>query len=84
MQDVKRGGGMTAVDIKRDIALENAGGFFCEACLGVKTVDERSQDSRYCQGCYDYLTEEAKLLSGSRRPKWIPKPEKPVLPVITQ
>jgi len=73
----KEGEKMTAVNIKRDTALENAGGFFCEACLGVKTVDERSQDPRYCQGCYDYLIEEAKLLSGPGRPKWIPKPENP-------
>ncbi|MBA7652632.1 hypothetical protein ES703_60467 [subsurface metagenome] len=71
-----KGRKMAAVDIKWDIALENAGGFFCEACLGVKTVDERSQDPRYCQGCYNFLIEEAKLLSGPRRSKWIPKPEK--------
>lgn len=68
---------MTAVDIKWDIALENAGGFFCEACLGVKTVDERSQDPRYCQSCYDFLTKEAELLLGSKHPAWLPKPEKP-------
>ena len=53
--------------------LENAGGFFCEACLMDKLVDRRSPDPRYCQDCYDFLTEEAKLLSGTRCPKWVPK-----------
>lgn len=61
----------------KGLALENAGDFFCKACLGVKTVDERSPDPRYCQGCYDFLTKEAELLPGSKRPAWIPKPQKP-------
>ena len=64
-------------DVHRDLAVIKDGGFFCQACLVGKPVDEMSPDPRYCQGCYDFLIEEAKLLSGTRRPKWIPKPEKP-------
>ena len=67
---------MTVED--KDLALENAGSFFCEACLVDKLVGQRSPDPRYCQNCYDFLTEEAKLLSGTRRPKWVPKPKKGV------
>ena len=58
---------------------EKAGSFFCEACLIGKPTSEASPDPRYCQDCYDFLTEEAKLLSGTRRPKWVPKPEKPLI-----
>jgi len=64
-------------DVHRDLAVIKDGGFFCQACLVGKTVDEMSPDPRYCQGCYDFLIEEAKLLSGPRCSKWIPKPEKP-------
>ena len=51
--------------------------FFCEACLIHKPKDDRSADSRYCQGCFDFLTEEAGILDGRgdnrRRSGWIPK-----------
>ena len=63
------------VDKQGDLVLGN-GSFFCEACLVDKLVEQRSPDSRYCQDCYDFLTGEAKLLSGTRRPKWVPKPKK--------
>jgi hypothetical protein len=60
-------------DIKRDIEVIKAGGFFCEACLVGKTVPEASPDPRYCQGCYEFLLKEAELLPNNKRPKWIPK-----------
>ena len=47
--------------------------YFCGACLVGKT--EMSLDPRYCQGCYEFLLEEAKMLSGTRRPQWIPNPK---------
>ena len=47
-------------DIKHDIEIENAGGFFCEACLVGKPADEQSPDPCYCQGCYDLLNAEKK------------------------
>jgi DNA-binding NarL/FixJ family response regulator len=31
-------------------------------------------DHRYCQGCYDLLLKEAEMLTGGRRPAWIPIP----------
>jgi hypothetical protein len=49
--------------------------FFCQACLVDKEHSEMSHiDSRYCQGCYDFLLKEAERLSDGRRPAWIPVP----------
>jgi hypothetical protein len=64
-------------DIKRDIEIEKAGGFWCHACLTGKSASEASPDSRYCQGCYAFLLKEAEMLPASKRPAWIPKPQKP-------
>ncbi len=41
----------------------------CHACLEDKPSSERSTDERYCQWCFDFLTEEAKQYSG--RATWI-------------
>jgi hypothetical protein len=63
-------------DIKRDLEIIAAGGFWCKACCVGRPAAERSPDERYCQGCYEYLLAEADILieSGSkRRPAWIPK-----------
>lgn len=54
------------------IQIVEDGGFFCEACLVEKPIGEQSPDSRYCQGCYDFLKKEAELLDG-RKPTWVPK-----------
>ena len=62
-------------DIQRDIEVVRAGGLFCRACLIGKPASEASPDSRNCQGCYDFLGQEAALLTGTTRPKWIPRPE---------
>jgi len=64
-------------DIKRDNAIINAGGFSCQACLVGTPAAEQSPDPRYCQTCYDILFKEAGMLSGGKRPAWIPKPQKP-------
>jgi hypothetical protein len=65
--------------IKRDNELISAGThFWCEACLIARPIDDQSPDTRYCQGCYDFLLKEAEMLreTGSwRRPAWIPKPQ---------
>ena len=47
--------------------------FFCLGCLEDKTIGEQSPDSRYCQGCCEFLLNEAKMLTGGKRPSWIPK-----------
>lgn len=60
-------------DVKRDIEIEKAGGFFCHACLVGKPLDDISPDPSYCQGCYDFLLKEAEMLPANRRPRWIPK-----------
>lgn len=61
-------------NIKRDIEIEKAGGFFCGACLVGKPATEQSSDPRYCLGCYDFLLKEAEMLPAkSGRPEWIPK-----------
>lgn len=63
-------------DIKRDIAIEKTGGFWCHTCLVSHPATERSPDPRYCQGCYEFLLKEAEMLSPGKYPKWIPKPQK--------
>ncbi len=45
-------------DIRRDIAICNAGGFFCGACLTGKPVSERSRNPRYCLTCYESMRQE--------------------------
>ena len=32
--------------------------FFCEACLEVKPLSEKSSELNYCKGCYDFLHSE--------------------------
>lgn len=58
-------------DIKRDIAIEKAGGIFCHGCLSGRT--DRSADPRYCQRCFEFLRKEAELLPPGKRPRWTPK-----------
>lgn len=63
-------------DCERDAGIISTGGFFCLSCLIGKPGSEQSSDSRYCQSCQDFLTEEAKTLlqSGNHhRPEWIPQ-----------
>ena len=50
-------------------------GFFCHACLEDKLAPEVSPDSRYCQGCYDFLLKEAEMDSRRGVGDW--KPIKP-------
>lgn len=47
--------------------------FYCHACLEDRPANEQSFDSRYCQRCCDFLLNEAKMLTGGKRPSWIPK-----------
>ena len=64
-------------DSKEDIQIINAGGFFCQACLVGKPAAEQSPDPRYCQGCYEFLLGEAKMLTDRHHHDWIPMtPEK--------
>lgn len=59
----------------RDSELIAAGThFWCEGCLVARPIDDQSSDPRYCQLCHDFLGKEAQLLTGWRRPEWIPKP----------
>ena len=48
-------------------------GFFCHACAVDKPTTEASPDPRYCQGCYDFLLQEAEMLPDNKHPKWIPR-----------
>ena len=43
--------------------------FFCHACLEDKDGEELSPDSRYCQGCYNFLLKEAEVLVAISAPK---------------
>lgn len=70
-------GGSGYFDIHEDIEIERADGFFCEACLVGEPRDDMSPDPRYCQSCYEFLLKEAEMLRGTtKRPMWIPKPQK--------
>jgi len=61
-------------DVKRDIAIEKAGGFWCHACLVSHPAREQSPDPCYCQGCYDFLLKEAETLTGHiKKPEWLPE-----------
>lgn len=46
---------------------------FCHACLEDKPATEASPDPRYCQGCYDFLLQEAEMLNPGKYPGWVPK-----------
>jgi len=54
-------------------ALKETDYFFCEACLEDKPLDDISWDPRYCQWCFDFLTEEATLVTSFITPKWVPR-----------
>ena len=74
-------------DAQRDSAITKTDGFFCQACLVDKPASELSPDHRYCQWCYDFLMEEAKLVTRWKTPEWIPitpsEPlSKPIEPVL--
>jgi len=45
-------------NIQKDIKIERAGGFFCEACIACYSIKEQSPNPRYCQQCYAILKEE--------------------------
>lgn len=60
-------------DIERDMDVVKGGGIFCVACLVGRSSAEQSPDPRYCKGCYGFLLEEAALLTGTTRPRWIPR-----------
>lgn len=42
-------------DIKKDIEIVNAGGFFCQGCIVGRPASEQSPDPRYCKSCYEII-----------------------------
>ena len=46
--------------------------FFCLGHLEDSPPKEQSPGSRYCQSCYDFLLNEAKLATCWEIPEWIP------------
>ncbi|MFC2122092.1 hypothetical protein ACFLRP_00195 [Bacteroidota bacterium] len=60
---------MTVFNIKEDLKKP----CYCHACLDGKPVIEQSPDPRYCQGCYEFLLDEAKLVTRWKIPDWVPK-----------
>lgn len=54
------------------IEIERASDFFCQGCLEDKPLEDISPDPRYCFGCHEVLSAEAKMLPGIKR-KWVPK-----------
>ena len=49
---------------------ENGENFFCSACLQDLPVREQSEDKRYCEICFHFLTREAEQTRSSAA--WIP------------
>ena len=65
---------------EHDREIENIGGFWCHACLIGKPMIEQSPDPRYCQGCYEFLLEEAEMLGSGKRTQWVPRvPQKHIV-----
>lgn len=69
---------MTEKQQTEQLALDFVGGktFFCKACLENPPAAAASPDPRYCRFCFDFLTEEAKLLQVTRpgaNPNWLPQ-----------
>ena len=62
-------------NIKHDLEIVSAGGFFCQGCLIGKPTQDKSLDDRYCRVCFTFLLAEARLLEG-RRPSWVPRTTK--------
>lgn len=57
--------------------IENNSLFWCRIHLCMIPVEKKSHDPRYCQECYDFLAEEARMLAErgvTKRPAWIPDP----------
>lgn len=67
-------------DIERDRTFS----CFCEACLVGKDKSEASPDPRYCQGCYDFLVNEAEMVTGHTRTDWEPIKPPPESPTIEE
>lgn len=61
--------------------MKTATGFFCEACLSDKPLDDISPDLRYCQGCYNFLSNEARRLDRKAIPFWVPRAKGAVEPL---
>lgn len=58
-----------------NLLIESGSHFWCDGCLVAVPVDDISQDPRYCQGCFEVLTEEAQMLRAAgnhKRPDWWP------------
>ena len=50
--------------------------FWCKACLDNKRMSQQSPDPRYCQGCFDCLVSEARMLDErgiTKKADWMPK-----------
>jgi len=61
---------MSYFDSKRDLEVVNAGGFFCCICLQGKSIEDQSEDPRYCLGCQDILMTD-KATAASPADIWI-------------
>ncbi len=68
---------MAVFDIERDLEQIATGDYFwCSGHLSAVPIAERSDDTRYCQRCFKSLSDDAALLSHSKRPSWVPRCDK--------
>ena len=66
-------GGMRVTEDSNPSGIIHDGSFLCYACLDRKDLVHISPDPRYCQGCYDFLVDEAKQLRLGEHPNWVPR-----------
>jgi len=56
----------------RDSEIITAGGFMCHACLVGKPSSEQSPNAKYCQPCYDLLSQEMPKMFCTKRKRGRP------------
>ena len=61
-------------------SIKSGDSFWCSGCISARPVAERSADSRYCQGCRDFLCKEADSSPQNQRGAWVPTDWVPRLP----
>jgi len=66
-----------AFSIEKDMAIIEAGGFWCSACLCAHPASEQSPKPRYCIKCYQRLKVETELAPApvARQLRLEPKPQ---------
>lgn len=72
---------MVRFDLHSELeTIQSGDSFWCSGCISARPVAERSADSRYCQGCHDFLCREADSSPKNQRGGWVPMDWVPKVP----